>query len=130
MRIIPRPRRHAHQKRHRRPAQPDIQRVVDILGDEAGEEGEEAGRGEQEGGEGFDEGLAVEVLLCGRGWLEGGGGRVLVRVKRAYDFAFPDCARLVQEGVELIHSQGRGVPVCLFSAFAADVLLRGVRSFG
>lgn len=69
--VVPRPRRQAHQEGHRRPAQPDVQRVVDVLSEEAGEEGEDASYGEQNGGEGFDEVLAVEVLWRG-GVLERG----------------------------------------------------------
>lgn len=64
MSIEERPLRHHDQKRKSRAAEPDVQCLVDVLCDEAGEEGDDAGDGEEDGADCFGETLAFEVL-CG-----------------------------------------------------------------
>lgn len=60
--IEERPGRHDDQERQRRPSEPDVERVVDVLRDVACEEGEQAAEAEEDRAEGFGEGLAFEIL--------------------------------------------------------------------
>jgi hypothetical protein len=60
--IEERPRRHHNEKGERRAAEPDVQRLVDVLRRVADQEGEEAGDAEEGGAEAFGEELAFEIL--------------------------------------------------------------------
>lgn len=62
MLVVERPRRDDNQECQRRAAQPDVQRLVDVLGAEADEESDRAKEGEDPVREELSEALAFKVL--------------------------------------------------------------------
>ena len=66
MLVEERPGRHHDQECECRAAETDAERLVDILSDEADEEGENARGAEEDGADLFDEALACEVLDGGQ----------------------------------------------------------------
>lgn len=95
--VVERPLRDNDQECDCGAAESEVKGFVDVLGDEAGEEGEDAGQSEQGGGEELGEGLAFEVL---RDCVSGCMLYEVVGVE--YYLAFPDVAGLVEEGIHLV----------------------------